>query len=872
MRVQHGHRRGLIPLWVESLVALGTLVVFLSPAWAAADTKPAVAAPLIPSRATVVQGVNVHEDSGKLVIDLQTQGTPTFKSFELENPHRIVVEVMNAELGAKQRLFTVDRANIKSIRLSQVSGASAKTVRVIFATTGKTPYTLKGEENAVRMVLPQPEKSVEKISPPNSTSNVVGAQNRPATIVRGMESHKEGDDFIVFIRADGVLRYKTFDLDHPNRLVVDLSEVILRSANRSINVKEGDVVAVRMSQFSSGKSPTVRVVLEGSRKLNYKAESSSEGLTLVLPSSKVSLSQVGKVSSNLEPKPAKPAPEPQWASLKAPDLTVLDNPVQTQPASPPTDWMSLPEKLQAPNRAVVNLENIAQIHRPDPSVELVRYESIRPPEPTGASAKNTDASKNVTPPVREKTEIAPQAVAELQAAPAPSQTSTAGPPAPAQINTIINQPPPTVNPSDIISLDLRDVDIRDFFRLIHEVSGLNIILDPSVRGNLTIALKDVPWEQALDIVLRNNQLGKQLEGNVLRIVTLKALEEEQVARRKILESQQAEEAAAAKRTYTRTPSYLKAKDIANVFVELLGIKGGRGNDDVIFDDAANMVIVRTSPKKMEELDAIMKAMDVKSQQVEIEARVVAANRSFLRDLGVQLGAQFFSDSGRNIISGVPSLNSPVVRSPRPPVSSAAPSASPGSGTTGPLPLNLDLGAKAATSGFGYLFTGGNALIDAFITAAEAKGTAKLLSKPKIITQNHIEGLVSQGIRIPVQTVVNNTVSVQFIEFALKLTVTPQITEEGTVILDANVLNDTPDFQRQVQGIPTVQSQQAKTRVLISDGGTVVIGGVLIDQNFINYRQVPGLGDVPVIGSLFKNKSVQTNTQELLFFLTPKILK
>jgi type IV pilus assembly protein PilQ len=270
----------------------------------------------------------------------------------------------------------------------------------------------------------------------------------------------------------------------------------------------------------------------------------------------------------------------------------------------------------------------------------------------------------------------------------------------------------------------------------------------------------------------------------------------------------------------------------------------------------------------------MKKMDVKKQQVEIEARVVTANRSFLRDLGVQLGVQLFSDGKKSILTGSPieRLDSPNVRQPRPPISSSPPATTLGQPVIGPLPLNINLGAAAATSSLGYIFNGANALIDAFITASESKGLAKLLSKPRIITRNHEEGEVKQGTKIPIQTVVNNTVSTIYADAVLDLLVTPHITEEGTVFLDVKVTRDTPDFNQVVGGIPTINTQFLQTKVLLTDGGTVVVGGVLIDENDYNIRQVPGLGNLPIIGNAFRNKSVTQTTQELLFFLTPKIVQ
>ena len=187
-----------------------------------------------------------------------------------------------------------------------------------------------------------------------------------------------------------------------------------------------------------------------------------------------------------------------------------------------------------------------------------------------------------------------------------------------------------------------------------------------------------------------------------------------------------------------------------------------------------------------------------------------------------------------------------------------------------MPLNVNLPA-AATSGVSFLLgAGGDVLLDEIITAAEARGTAKLISRPKVTTQNNQAATVSQGTQIPVQTNVNNTISVQFLTFALKLTVTPQITDVGTILLTVNIENSQPDFARAVNGIPSVGTQQAQTQVLIPDGGTAVIGGILVDTDSYNIRQVPALGSVPVIGQLFKNTQVIKSTAELLFFITSRI--
>jgi type IV pilus assembly protein PilQ len=388
---------------------------------------------------------------------------------------------------------------------------------------------------------------------------------------------------------------------------------------------------------------------------------------------------------------------------------------------------------------------------------------------------------------------------------------------------------------------------------------LNIVLDPDVKGSLTIFLNDVPWDQALEVVLKNNSLGKQLEGNILRIASNTTLEGEEGQRKRLSD---ARVLSAELQTETRILSYAKAADLSLVLKKVLSPRG-----DIIVDTRTNAMIISDIPAKFQAIDALIKQLDKKIKQVEIEARVIAATRDFLRDVGVQIGA-IYGNRDKNTVAGAIPGN-PFSRTP-PPSVTIAPGQS--GGVQNSIPLVSNLAAGAATSGLSF-FAGitDRFLLDTIITAAERSGSAKLLSKPKIITQDNVEGYVQQGVKIPVQTTINNTVSVQFFDASLKLTVTPQITDEGTIILKVDVENSTPDFSRQVQNVPTINTQQTKTTVLVSNGGTVVVGGVLVDNEQINIRQVPGFGSIPVIGNLFKNRSVNKQTQELLFFISPRIM-
>ena len=286
--------------------------------------------------------------------------------------------------------------------------------------------------------------------------------------------------------------------------------------------------------------------------------------------------------------------------------------------------------------------------------------------------------------------------------------------------------------------------------------------------------------------------------------------------------------------------------------------------DILYDDRSNQIIIRDIPSVIPVLDNLIRQLDRKSQQVEIEARVVAASRSFALDIGTQLGFAGRTTNGRSVAGGDSTVGTSTVTSTPPPFLTSA--------GTSSLPLATNLGAAAPTSGIFLGHRSPNFAVDFFITAAEAKGVGKLLSKPKVITQNNEKATIKQGTKIPIQTTINNTISVQFIDAVLKLEVTPQITAEGTIFMDVLVENTQIDSGiPRVQGIPALNTQSAETKVTVADGGTVVIGGIIITNQRVDITQVPVVGSIPVIGNLFKRTNVTVQSQELLFFLTPRII-
>jgi type IV pilus assembly protein PilQ len=459
-----------------------------------------------------------------------------------------------------------------------------------------------------------------------------------------------------------------------------------------------------------------------------------------------------------------------------------------------------------------------------------------------------------------------------EAAQQAAQQSTAAANTLAASATQAQQPQPAAAPAaqgkytgEPISVNLKDVDLRDFFRLIHEISGLNVVLDPAVKGTLTIVLDEVPWDQALDIVLQNNGLDKQLNGNVLRIATHDTLKKEAETMRDL---EKAQSEAIAPTTTTRVLSYAKASVLKDTLKKFLSSRG-----DILADDRSNQLIIRDIPSSFPTIDNLIRQLDRKSQQVEIEARVISASRSFAQDIGTELGFAGTTTGGRSLFSGSPAVGCSGVTGgvPASPVTCATGTQS-GNGITTGTPLNTALSAGVPTSGFGFSHRSPNFAVDFFITAAEAKGVGKLLSKPRIVTQNNEKAVIKQGVKLPIQTTINNTISVQFIDAVLQLEVTPQITAEGTIFMDVLVENTQIDQGiPRVQGIPALDTQSAQTKVLVADGGTVVIGGIIVSTQNKNVSEVPIVGSLPLIGNLFKRTNVTVQSQELLFFLTPRII-
>ena len=390
-----------------------------------------------------------------------------------------------------------------------------------------------------------------------------------------------------------------------------------------------------------------------------------------------------------------------------------------------------------------------------------------------------------------------------------------------------------------VSLKVVQISVTDFFRTISELSGLNILIDPEVGGSLTLNVEQVPWDQLFDAVLQSQGLAKRIEGNLVRISTQDKLRNEQEIQQQLKE---ATLLAADTLTVTKRLNYATGEQISGSLEPHLTPRGSMN-----VDDRTNTLIITDVPFGVNAVTDLIALLDVAEEQVEIEARIIEASTNFSRSLGIQMGIgtgrieerNEFGDTAERVTGSINTIT-------------------PAGGEITGL-VDLMIGGLVDTF-----------RLDAVLSAAETEGEARILSKPRVTVQNNTEASVVQGSEIPVPVQQNFTTTVQFQTAALRLTVVPRVTNVGTILLNIQVENNIPDFARTVLGIPAIQTSEATTQVMVTNGGTTVIGGIYVQQESDSESRVPGLGKIPLIGNLFKSHSRAKDTREILFFITARI--
>ena len=619
----------------------------------------------------------------------------------------------------------------------------------------------------------------------------------------------------VQLNGQGPLEVKAFTLENPPRVVLDLKGVVNRVSRRVQPVGTAGVKQVRVAQFATSPEPVVRVVVDLDQQLPYRVDSTAQGAVL----------RVGDAPAA--------APEAVASAPAAP-------PVEVAQAAPPPANENPPAPANAEPAPVPAAVKVAEI-APTP-VKIVDEPGPQQ-QPAALTAPPAAEQPKQAPPAESPWTTTQAAMAEQAAPPVNMITGTKE--VESQVAHFTGEP---------ISLELKDADIKDVLRTFAKITGLNVVVDPDVSGSVTVNLENVPWDQCLDLILKINRLGYSVENNVLRVARIERLTQEKsqaAAFRKESEN------AAPLRTITKTLSYAKAAQVKGLLTSQGFILSDRGS--VVVDERSNMLIIRDANDRLEGIVNLIDSVDQPNKQVVIEARIVESTRRFARSLGTVWGFTGAADAEHGTTTGWKFPNWATI------------TGDSNFGGAGSAATNI-AGVGVLSFAFGDILDSFN--LDFTINAAENDGLAKIVSSPKVTAQNNEKAHIQSGILLPIQTVANQTVTVQYVDATLSLDVTPQITAEGTVLLDIDIKKREPLTGVNIAGGQNapISTRDAKTRVMVRDGGTTVIGGIYQFTDNDQKNGIPGLNKLPLIGWLFGNRNIENRHDELLIFITPRIVK
>jgi len=622
----------------------------------------------------------------------------------------------------------------------------------------------------------------------------------PAGRLGGVEVDSTAPSAVVRVVGDGQFAYSTFALSDPDRFVIDLDGVINEAPSSTVPVGGGGVDRVRVAQFRTAPDPVSRIVFDLATPKVPRIERTERALIVrfngnephaaVAPAASRPAATVSALAPYVPP-PPEPQDEPEDDEVVVSVETDEPEEVEVRVIERPEPRPPAPQRQPPPREPMPAAES---------DLDLYGGESI---EITTPSPTQTFATRTV------------EATGERQYV------------------------------GELVSFTLRDADLVETLRSFAAISGLNMVIQPGVRGTVTVELNDVPWDQAFEQILRLHGLWYEVDGNIMRIAPTSVLQDEATTRQRLA---QARELSVPLTTVMRRLSYSNAGAVSGLLRQ--AILSRRGS--VIVDGRTNTLIIKELPEYMPTVISVIENLDIAEPLVMIEARIVETRKNFTRTLGIDWS-----------FGGV-----------------SAPEFGNTTGIQFPNQGTVDGGVNLATGGDNAFLdiSLGNVLntfnLDLALTAAENEGLVNILSAPKVQALNNQRASIQSGFQIPIQTVANNTVSVQFVNATLKLDVTPQVTAEGTVLLDIDIQKRNPEFGLAIAGSPNapISTKEASTRVLVRDGGTTVIGGIYEVSTNQGEDRVPGLANIPILGYLFKNRRREDSNNELLIFITPRVIK
>lgn len=605
-------------------------------------------------------------------------------------------------------------------------------------------------------------------------------------------------------------------LSSPNRVVLDLPGVLRGTQVTKKEIAafcQGAIQKSRIAQFATSPLPVTRLVLEVASGTQVEVSSYEGGVRVFLEAGS------GAIQAKLVP--VNPSLAPQSA------------PIETEVVLAKTEPVVEAERVQQA-RTAEPLQAIPTLGMPFQTLPRLAVSSLLPTTP--GMAQDKMASPQATS-GREDSRSG-RTLGDLQ----------------------------TRYTGSKMSIDVKSTDIRDFLLIIAEHAKLNLVADQDVQGNFGFRFVDTPWDQVLDVITKHAGLGKEISNGVIRIAKVEKLQKEEEDRKRL---DDAKALAGDVQTISRPLSFAKVADAKAILEKVITKRGG-----IITDERTNTLIITDLPRNIYLIDDLIAQLDVQIQQVQIEARVIEASKDFEQAFGVKWPSSNSGDAKLSVggsdapwgtIGGTgPSWNS----------SGGFRRTASGQGATTAWTENTPIPGPAGQ--FWVSFLSNRFSVNVILQAMEKEGKVKIVSSPKIVTQNNKKARILAGEKIPYPTqqggAAGGAITVAFIEANLELNVTPQITNDGTIIMDIQVEKSEADFSRTVQGSPTILRKAIETQVLVKDGGTAVLGGVYTTKSNAGVTGVPFLSKIPVLGMLFRSKIDKESNAELLVFITPRILK
>ncbi len=707
----------------------------------------------------------------------------------------------------------------------------------------------------------------------SSVATPVAGPTKARTVIQEIQVLPSADKTGVFIVGEEPLVYTAFNMTNPDRLVIDIVGVGLGKFTEKIQIPEGPVRLITPKMAEEGRVARLEMELSGAVQTSVKpdgvilsveavlppelaTEKAKESVAVKEPEKETPKTDVAAVLAAKEKEPPKPAEVisdirfDRKAGLQL--VVVSDGELAPHPFY--LDAHRLVIDFPAVRLAKKQVEAIAADDRavkqarvgehPD-KVRLV-VDLLSPVEYFLQQVGNElhISFKEVA---IEKIEERVRTDAAIERKEKPA----------ASVSPVEPREEPVIASKYVgrkISLDFQDADIIDIIRLIADVSGLNIVVGDEVKGKMTLKLVNVPWDQALDTILKINILGQQRDGNIIVISTLASI------------TQRQEEEAKSKDTGIRAEdretrvvylNYGEAGVMAEPLKKLLSPRG-----DITVDARTNTMVIKDIPSSIEEVVKMAKTLDTRTPQVSIEARIVQVSPKFTRSLGVQWGANYRDIGNSNLIriasdSGLSPGGSP------------GPFGTPNPGFAVNTPASGSLGGVGFTFG---RFTDNPLTLDLRLSAGETQGLTKIVSTPKITVLDNLEAKIEQVESIPFQTVSAQGTQTTFIDAGLTLLVKPHISSDGGIVMKVTIKKNAAADQARSSAGPSILKKEATTNVLVLDGETIAIGGIQETLDVESSSGIPFLMDIPIIGGLFKNKDKRKENTELLVFITPKIVR